>query len=161
MLQFYLPLGACSIHRRHEQPHNLDTGAVLHSQSSYCRPPYEPLERGKLFKTYSNSIQRQNICLVECFTFPQARQWCLLNVIVNSAVQDWHIVTLESAIQTGAYCDRRHTIPLNLYGQNLGLLLHILNDTYHFPNFSKFPFNVLSSAGPFLDIILDGEIQCL
>jgi hypothetical protein len=36
-------------------------------------------------------------------TFPQARQWCRRKVTVNSAVQDWHIVTRRSWIHTGAW----------------------------------------------------------
>lgn len=36
-------------------------------------------------------------------TFPQARQWCLLQVSVNSQVQIMHMVALRSGIQMGAF----------------------------------------------------------
>lgn len=36
-------------------------------------------------------------------TFPQARQWCLLQVRVNSQVQIMHMVALRSGIQMGAF----------------------------------------------------------
>ena len=35
-------------------------------------------------------------------TLPQARQWCLRNVTVNSAVHNIHMDTLASGTQTGA-----------------------------------------------------------
>ena len=39
-------------------------------------------------------------------TFPQARQWCRLQVRVNSLVQTIHIVALVSGIQIGAFDPR-------------------------------------------------------
>lgn len=38
----------------------------------------------------------------EAETLPQARQWCLLQVMVNSQVQIMHMVALRSGIQMGA-----------------------------------------------------------
>lgn len=39
----------------------------------------------------------------EAETLPQARQWCLLQVMVNSQVQIMHMVALRSGIQMGAF----------------------------------------------------------
>lgn len=41
--------------------------------------------------------------LRESETLPQARQWCLLQVMVNSQVQIMHMVALRSGIQMGAF----------------------------------------------------------
>lgn len=50
----------------------------------------------KMYKYFKN-------VKVKSQTFPQARQWCRRKVTVNSAVQDWHIVTRRSWIHTGAW----------------------------------------------------------
>lgn len=54
-----------------------------------------------------------HICMcinVEMVTFPQALQWCLRKVTVNSLVHSWHMVTRASGIQTGAFLPRTNSL---------------------------------------------------
>ncbi len=48
-------------------------------------------------------MKSQNI-----LTLPQALQWCLRNVTLNSAVHTWHMVTRWSGIHTGACKNRSY-----------------------------------------------------
>ena len=50
---------------------------------------------------YTKLIWAPYLCTYTC-TFPQARQWCLLKITVNSSPQTWHIETLLSGTITGA-----------------------------------------------------------